>query len=253
MPGKKILMLTGEFTEEYEIFVFQQGMEAVGHTVHVDLPRQEGGRDDQDVAARLRGSPDLYRALRPLRRHQQDLLGSRSLEQYDAVYCAGGRGPEYIRTDKRIQAIVKHFHDAKKPIFTICHGVQILVAVDGVVRGKKVGALGACEPEVTLAGGTYIDVSPTDAYVDGTMVSAKGWTALAAFMRECLKVLGTEIRHGEVCRLSRRRHGPRLPAHGNRDRKATIDISSNARCHGLPWHSNIETFADRREELVDCG
>jgi protease I len=106
-----------------------------------------------------------------------------------------GRGPEYIRTDKRVQAIVRHFHEKQKPIFTICHGVQILIAVDGVVRGKKVGALGACEPEVTLAGGTYIDLSPTEAYVDGAMVSAKGWTALAAFMRECLKVLGTEIYH----------------------------------------------------------
>lgn len=75
------------------------------------------------------------------------------------------------------------------------HGVLILIAVDGVVRGKKVAALGACEPEVVLAGGTYIDLLPTDAYVDGTMVSAKGWTALAAFIRECLKVLGAEIRH----------------------------------------------------------
>jgi len=90
---------------------------------------------------------------------------------------------------------VRHFHEKKKPIFTICHGVQILIAVDGVVRGKKVAGLGACEPEVTLAGGPFIDLSPTDAYVDGTMVSAKGWTALAAFIRECLKVLGTEIRH----------------------------------------------------------
>jgi len=119
------------------------------------------------------------------------------LDDYHAVYAAGGRGPEYIRTDKRVQAMVRHFHETKKPIFTICHGVQILIAVDGVVRGKKVAALGACEPEVTLAGGTYIDLSPTEAYVDGTMVSAKGWTALAAFIRECLKVLGTEIRHSD--------------------------------------------------------
>ena len=43
MPGKKILMLTGEFTEEYEIFVFQQGMEAVGHTVHVICPDKKKG------------------------------------------------------------------------------------------------------------------------------------------------------------------------------------------------------------------
>lgn len=129
-------------------------------------------------------------------------------EEYDAVYCAGGR--EYIRTDERTQSIVKHFHDAKKPIFTICHRVQILVAVDGVVRGKKVAALGACEPEVKLAGGTYIDVKPTDAYVDGTMVSAKGWTGLAAFMRECLEVLGTEIRHGATA--AGRRPPPFCPA-----------------------------------------
>ena len=73
--------------------------------------------------------------------------------------------------------------------------MQILIAVDGVVRGKRVGALAACEPEVTLAGGTYVDLSPTDSLIDGNMVSAKGWTALAAFMRDCLKVLGTEIRH----------------------------------------------------------
>jgi protease I len=112
------------------------------------------------------------------------------LEEYDAVYCAGGRGPEYIRTDPRIQDMVRHFHEAEKPIFTICHGVQILIAVDGVVRGKKVAALGACAPEVALAGGTYVDLDPTEAYVDGTMVSAKGWTALAAFIRECLRVLG---------------------------------------------------------------
>ena len=103
--------------------------------------------------------------------------------------------PEYIRTDKRVQAMVRHFHDTQRPIFTICHGVQILVAVDGVVRGKKVAALGACEPEVTLTGGTYIDVRPTEANVDGTMVSAKGWTGPAAFVRECPPVLGTKITH----------------------------------------------------------
>src|SRR5580700_5445205 len=176
MSGKKILMLVGEFTEEYEIFVYQQAMEAVGHAVHVVCP-------DKKAGDRIKTS-------------LHDFEAEKQLNEYDAVYCAGGRGPEYIRTDKRVQAMVRHFHDGRKPIFTICHGVQILVAVDGVVRGKKVGALGACEPEVTLAGGTYVDLSPTEAYVDGTMVSAKGWTALAAFIRECLKVLGTEIHHG---------------------------------------------------------
>ena len=69
--------------------------------------------------------------------------------EYDAVYVAGGRGPEYIRIDKRVQEIVRHFHEADKPIFTICHGVQVLMAVPETIRGKEVAALQYCEPEVT--------------------------------------------------------------------------------------------------------
>jgi protease I len=90
---------------------------------------------------------------------------------------------------------VRHFHETGKPIFTICHGVQVLMAVDGVLKGKRVAALQYCEPEVRLAGGIYVDVEPTGACVDGSLVSAKGWPGLAAFMRECLKVLGTRIQH----------------------------------------------------------
>lgn len=196
MPGKKILMLTGEFTEEYEIFVFQQGMEAVGHTVHVVCPDKKAGDKIQTSLHDFEGHQtyiERYGHLADINKTFSEV----KLDEYDAVYCAGGRGPEYIRTDKRVQAMVRHFHETGKPIFTICHGAQILMAVDGVLTGKRVGALGACEPEVRLAGGIYVDLSPTEALVDGNMVSAKGWTALAAFMRECLKVLGTEIRHSD--------------------------------------------------------
>jgi protease I len=196
MPGKKILMLTGEFTEEYEIFVYQQAMEAVGHTVHVVCPDKKAGDLIKTSLHDFEGDQTYTEKMGHYVTINKTFSDAEAqLDQYHAVYCAGGRGPEYIRTDKRVQAMVRHFHETQKPIFTICHGVQILIAVDGVVRGKKVAALGACEPEVTLAGGTYIDLSPTEAYVDGTMVSAKGWTALAAFIRECLKVLGTTITH----------------------------------------------------------
>lgn len=194
MSGKKILMLTGEFTEEYEIYVFQQGMEAVGHTVHVVCPDKNAGdriktslhdfEGDQTYTEKPGHYADINKTFSEVR-----------VEEYDAVYAAGGRGPEYIRTDKRIQAMVRHFHETGKPIFTICHGVQILMAVPEVLKGKKVAGLGACEPEVTAVGGIYIDVKPTEAYVDGNMVSAKGWTGLGAFMRECMKVLGTRITH----------------------------------------------------------
>ena len=195
MAGKKILMLTGDFSEEYEIFVFEQGMMAVGHQVDVVCPDRKAGEILKTSLHDFEGDKTYTEKLGhnfPLKKSFSDVKP----EDYDAVYVAGGRGPEYIRIDQRVQRIVRHFHETAKPIFTICHGVQILIAVDGVVRGKEVAALHYCEPEVTLAGGKYIDVAPTGAHVDGNLVSAKGWPGLAAFMRECLKVLGTEITYG---------------------------------------------------------
>jgi protease I len=196
MPGKKILMLVGEFSEEYEIFVFEQAMHAVGHTVHVVCPGKKAGERIKTSLHDFEGHQTYTEKLG----HDYILnktFAEVNVEEYDAVYSAGGRGPEYIRIDKGVQAIVKHFHDTKKPIFTICHGVQVLMAVDGVIKGKRVAALQYCEPEVRAVGGIYVDVPPDGAHVDGNMVSAKGWPGLAAFMRECLKVLGTEIRHGQ--------------------------------------------------------
>jgi len=197
MPGKKILMLVGEFSEEYEIFVFEQAMHAVGHTVHVVCPDKNAG----DVIKTSLHDFEGHQTYTEKLGHDYAVNKSFSTvkpEDYDAVYCAGGRGPEYIRIDKRVQAFVRHFHEAGKPIFTICHGVQILMAVPETIRGREVAALQYCEPEVTLAGGKYIDVAPTGAHVDGNLVSAKGWPGLAAFMKECLKVLGTEISHGKT-------------------------------------------------------
>ena len=204
MSGKKILMLVGEFSEEYEIFVFEQTMHAVGHTVHVVCPDKKSGEVLKTSLHDFEGHQTYTEKLG----HDYYLnktFADVNPAEYDAVYCAGGRGPEYIRIDKRVQAIVRHFHDTGKPIFTICHGVQILIAVDGVVRGREVAALQYCEPEVTLAGGKYIDVAPTGAHVDGNLVSAKGWPGLSNFMRECLKVLGTEIAHGETLRSETRK------------------------------------------------
>jgi protease I len=197
MNGKRILMLAGEFSEEYEIFVFEQAMTAVGHVVHVVCPGKkagdmistslhdfEGGQTYTEKPGHLQVISATFADVDPAK--------------YDAVYVAGGRGPEYIRINKKVQSIVRHFHERGKPIFTICHGVQVLMAVDGVLTGKRVAALEYCEPEVTAVGGIYVDVPPTGAHVDGNLVSAKGWPGLAAFMRECLVALGTEITHTTV-------------------------------------------------------
>ena len=200
MSGKKILMLVGEFSEEYEIFVFEQAMHAVGHTVHVVCPGKKSGDNIQTSLHDFEGHQTYTEKLGHLYTLNKT-FDEVNPADYDAVYAAGGRGPEYIRIDPKVQAIVRHFHQEGKPIFTICHGVQVLMAVDGVLKGKRCAALQYCEPEVRLAGGIYVDVPPTGAHVDGNLVSAKGWPGLAAFMRECLKVLGTRIDHSQPVHL----------------------------------------------------
>jgi protease I len=195
MAGKKILMLVGDYSEEYEIFVFEQAMHAIGHTVHVVCPDKKAGDILKTSLHDFEGDQTYTEKPGHLYTLNKTFAEVDPAE-YDAVYSAGGRGPEYIRIDPRVQRIVRHFHEADKPIFTICHGVQILMAVDGVLKGREVAALQYCEPEVRLAGGIYVDVPPDGAHRQGKLVSGKGWPGLAAFMRECLVVLGTKIEHG---------------------------------------------------------
>jgi protease I len=204
MMSKRVLMLVGEFSEEYEIFVFQQALEAVGHTVDIVCP-------DTAKGYRLKTSVHdfgMEGVLTYTEHRGHDIVITRSFDtvdtaDYDAVYVAGGRGPEYIRTFPRVQEIVREFHRDGKPISSICHGVQVLVAVPEVLEGKRVTGLFTCEPEVALTGGTFVKIGPTDALRDGNLVTAGGWTALAAFIREVLHTLGTEIVHHPVGALER--------------------------------------------------
>ncbi|MEM6324818.1 MAG: DJ-1/PfpI family protein [Pseudomonadota bacterium] len=198
MTGKSILMLIGEFSEEYEIFVVQQALEAVGHTVDIICP-------DAGAGARIRTSVhDFGPGILTWTEHEGHVIETtqdfQSIDtaDYDAVYIAGGRGPEYIRTYPRVREIVREFHRDDKPIASICHGAQVLVSVPEVIAGKKVAALFTVEPEIALTDATYVKIGPKAALRDGNLVTAEGWTALAAFIREFLAVLGTEIIHHPI-------------------------------------------------------
>jgi len=190
-------MLVGEYSEEYEIFVFEQAMMAVGHEVHIVCPDTEQGY-------KLRSSVhDFGPVMTWTETPGHDIEISATFadvdtDDYDAVYIAGGRGPEYIRTYPRVREIVREFHRADKPIFCICHGLQVLVAVPEVIAGKRVAGLFTVAPEVELTEATYVKIGPKAALRDGKLVTAEGWTALAAFLRECLDVLGTRIVHEQV-------------------------------------------------------
>jgi len=111
---------------------------------------------------------------------------------YDGLAIAGGRAPEYLRLDKRVLEITKHFFDSNKPVVAVCHGIQILTAA-GVVKGRTLTAYPAVGPEVTLAGGNFKDVGADEAVVDGNLVTSPAWPGSPAMISEFLKLLGTKI------------------------------------------------------------
>ena len=191
MAAKKILMLTGDYTEDYETMVPFQALLMVGHTVHAVCPGKKAGESVRTAVHDFEG--DQTYSEKP--GHNFTLNASFDavkVEDYDALVIPGGRAPEYLRLDPKVIAVVQHFAKANKPIAAICHGAQLLAAA-GVLAGRGCSAYPACAPEVRAAGGTYADIPVDKAHVDGNLVTAPAWPAHPAWLAAFLQVLGTRI------------------------------------------------------------
>lgn len=191
MSAKKIVFLVGDFGEDYETMVPYQMMLMVGHEIHAVCPDKKKG----DFIATSIHDFDGFQTYSEKRGHNFVLnadFDEINPANYDALMIAGGRAPEYLRMNPRVIDITRHFAENDKPIAAICHGIQILTAAD-VVKGKKLTAYPAVGPEVTLAGGDYVEVPATDAVVDGNWVTSPAWPGHPSWIREFLKILGTSI------------------------------------------------------------
>jgi protease I len=191
MAAKKILMLAGDYVEDYEIMVPFQALQAVGHTVHAVCPDKEAGQTVRTAIHDFDGAQTYSE--KPGHNFALNYAFSRVRpEDYDALVIPGGRAPEYLRLDQRILEIVRHFATAGKPVAAICHGLQILAAA-GVLKGRTCTAYPAVGPEVTGCGGTYKEIAIDQAHTDGNFVTAPAWPAHPAWIAQFLKVLGTRI------------------------------------------------------------
>ena len=113
-------------------------------------------------------------------------------EDYDALMIPGGRAPEYIRTNPRVLEIVRYFMKENKPVAAICHAAAVARRCRGL-KGRKCSCYPATAPDVTLAGGTYVEVAMNEAVVDGNLVTGPAWPALHSWLAKFLTVLGTKI------------------------------------------------------------
>jgi len=193
MAAKKILMLVGDFVEDYEVMVPFQALLMVGHAVHAVCPGKKAGEKVRTAIHDFEG--DQTYSEKP--GHNFVLNGSFDEVNeagYDALVIPGGRAPEYIRLNPRVIEIVQHFSRSRKPIASICHGAQLLAAA-GVLQGLRCSCYPAVGPDVTGAGGTYVETAVDQAVTDGQLVSAPAWPAHPAWLAQFLKVLGTRFEH----------------------------------------------------------
>ena len=193
--SKKILMLVGDFAEDYEVMVPFQALSAVGHAVHAVCPGKRAGEKIRTAIHDFEGDQTYTEK----RGHDFALTATFDdvrPENYDALVIAGGRAPEYLRLNERLLGIVRHFFNQDKPVAAICHGAQILTAA-GVIKGRKVSAYPAVGPEVKLAGADYADIAIDKAVADGNLVTAPAWPAHPEWLAKFLEVLGTRIVHEE--------------------------------------------------------
>jgi len=191
MAAKKILMLVGDYVEDYEVMVPFQTLLAVGHAVHAVCPDKKAGEKVRTAVHDFEG--DQTYSEKP--GHNFELNASFDevkAEDYDALVIPGGRAPEYIRLNGRVLEMVRHFAQANKPIAAICHGAQVLAAA-GVLNGRSCSAYPAVGPDVTRAGGTYVSLPSNKAHVDGNLVTAPAWPAHPEWLAKFLQVLGTRI------------------------------------------------------------
>jgi protease I len=193
MAGKKILMLVGDFVEDYEAMVPFQALQMVGHEVHAVCPGKKLGDKVRTAVHDFEG--DQTYSEKPGHNFGLNACFDDVRESaYDALIVPGGRAPEYIRLNPRVLEIVRHFAAEKKPIAAICHGAQLLAAA-GVLEGRSCSAYPACGPDVTRAGGRYVELPVDQAVTDGNLVTAPAWPAHPAWLAQFLKLLGTRIEH----------------------------------------------------------
>jgi protease I len=184
-------MLVGDYVEDYEVMVPFQALQMVGHTVHAICPNKKSGEFVRTAIHDFEGD-QTYSEKRGHNFVLNATFAEVKPQDYDGLVIPGGRAPEYLRLNPKVIEIVRYFAEANKPIAALCHGPQLLAAA-GVIKGKRLNAYPACQPDVELAGGIFVPLAVTDATVDGNFVTGPAWPAHPAWLAKFLKVLENHL------------------------------------------------------------
>jgi protease I len=189
MPSNvKLLMICGDFMEDYEAMVPFQALQMLGFRVDAVCPNKKAGDTCKTAVHDFEG--DQTYTEKPGHNFQLNAtFDDVKPDGYDGLVIPGGRAPEYLRLNSKVIDLVTHFVETRKPIAAICHGAQLLAAAGGV-QGRTCTAYPACGPEVSAAGGFMRDVDAAEVVVDGNLVTAPAWPAHPKWLAAFVDVLG---------------------------------------------------------------
>jgi len=182
--SKKILIVTGDAGESFEILFASHRLREAGYNPVIAAPAV---RRLNLVIHDFERGWDTYIERKGYLVESEISFADVNTDNYEAVLIPGGRAPEYLRNDPIVIKIVQDFWKNNKYIFAICHGVQILVTA-GLVNQKNIACYEHVKFEVESCGGIYI--TPDEAVKDGRIVTGKTWQSHPEFYRlvfECLQ------------------------------------------------------------------
>ncbi|MGF1720055.1 DJ-1/PfpI family protein [Vibrio kyushuensis] len=178
----RILILAGDFVEDYELMVPFQALGMVGHSVSVVCPEKQKGDTIKTAIHDFEGDQTYTEKpghLFTLNANFSDV----SSAEYDALVIPGGRAPEYLRLNSQVISLVQAFAVQKKPIAAVCHGAQLLAAAN-IIEGHSISAYPACAPEIKLAGARYAELPMDEAITDGIFITAPAWPAHPSWLAQ---------------------------------------------------------------------
>ena len=175
VEGKRIAALIGDGFEESELFEPRRALEEAGAIVTI-VGVDEASRQ------KIRGKRGLDEGQST---RAEELVADCTGEDFDALLIPGGTSPDHIRTNKEVQRFVREFDAAKKPLFVICHGPQVLISAQ-LVRGRTLTGYHAIADDIRNAGGLYRDQPVVQ---DGNWVSSRKPDDIAQFNRAMLERL----------------------------------------------------------------
>jgi protease I len=191
LTKSRILIIVGDFVEDYEVIVPFHALQMVGHIVHVVCPGRE---EEETVATSIHdfGNEDTYSEKRGHYFSLNETFDDIDVDDYDGLIIPGGRSPEYLRMEEEVLEMVQYFNDKNKPIAAIGHGIQILISAD-VIEGKSCTGHPSLQKDIINAGGEWAEIDMEDAVVDGNLVTAQIWKAFPELLAKFLEILGTKI------------------------------------------------------------